>query len=149
MGDGAEVCGGTCDRQKRKGSHHCSSSPRRSATSLGTRRHCSQLSHDTHESGHSGESSACSAELGIFAVVAAFCSLVVQVVIHVARSATVRRRLRRRRQEYDTGHVTPPPTECGSNPTEPPPDGPEKAVGGCEHSWWSGRCCVKCDLPHP
>ena len=46
------------------GAHHCSSSPRRSETSFGTRRHSSQWSHCTHASEHSGWSSATSARLG-------------------------------------------------------------------------------------
>ena len=48
----------------RKGTHHCSSSPSRSDTSLGTRRHFSHESHWTHASEHRGLSSASSAAEG-------------------------------------------------------------------------------------
>lgn len=51
-------------RSRDGGAHHCSSSPRRSETSFGTRRHSSQWSHCTHASEHSGWSSATSARLG-------------------------------------------------------------------------------------
>ena len=47
-----------------EGTHHCSSSPSRSDTSLGTRRHFSHESHWTHASEHKGLSSASSAAEG-------------------------------------------------------------------------------------
>ena len=47
-----------------EGTHHCSSSPSRSDTSLGTRRHNSHESHWTHASEHRGLSSASSAAEG-------------------------------------------------------------------------------------
>ena len=53
-----------CVRGRDGGAYHCSSSPRRSETSFGTRRHSSQWSHCTHASEHSGWSSATSARLG-------------------------------------------------------------------------------------
>ena len=59
VGGNEEMCSG-----RDGGAYHCSSSPRRSETSFGTRRHSSQWSHCTHASEHSGWSSATSARLG-------------------------------------------------------------------------------------
>ena len=52
-------------RGERAFTHHCSSSPRRSDTCLGTRRQSSQESHCTHASEQSGDSSACRAGEGV------------------------------------------------------------------------------------
>lgn len=50
---------------KRGFAHHCSSSPRRSDTSLGTRRHSSHESHCTQASEQRGVRSACRAGEGV------------------------------------------------------------------------------------